>query len=140
MPIQRSDDAPASASTDEPKANFPPEFQAFFEAIAHLVNFEYTAEQWMEIAKTIQHFHAKPDVHEKALWKLLNSARSYFSEKLDSPGRKRESKLRLKHWTKTGALTTALMSELSWLGRVEIEASAAVPCRSQIRRTAQSLL
>ena len=111
--------AKSPAVTDEAKADLPPELQAFFQAAAGLITFDYTPEQWREIAKSIQHFLAKPEAYEKALLKLLNSARSFYLETLNKPGRKREEKWRLNHWTKVGKLADTLMSELLWLARNE---------------------
>jgi hypothetical protein len=104
---------------DEPTTDWPPELLAFFQAQAKRIAFEYSEEQWIEIAKSIEHFHAKPDVYEKAFLKLQNSARSFFLETLNAPGLKRQKKWRVNHWTKAGKLAEALMSVFFWLARDE---------------------
>jgi hypothetical protein len=97
----------------------PLELQEFLRAQVELLLFDYTPEQWMEIAKSIQHFQ-EPDAYENALFKLRNSARSYFLATFNQPDTKRRKKLLLKHWTKTRDLADALMSEFFWLARDEL--------------------
>lgn len=81
--------------------------------------FEYTVEQWAEIARSFQHFDISQEMIEKAHSQLQKSARSYLLEIVNKPKRKQARNWRLKHWIRTGKLADALISEMTWLSRNE---------------------
>ena len=104
------------AVTDEPKADFPPALQGFLRAQPSYIASAYTDVEWMEIAKSIQHFQPEPHAFEKAL-RGLAVARDIIR----CESSKQEVKLRnqqmLSHWAKAGKLAGALKSTFSWLAR-----------------------
>ena len=77
--------------------------------------FDYTAEQWAQIAKSIQHFETTHEAIEVARLGLQRAAQRFSERLLDGPGFKQKNALVLKHWITIGKLADALMSEFTWL-------------------------
>jgi hypothetical protein len=86
---------------------------------AALLTFDYSSEEWAEIAKSLGSLNAKQEAIEKARVQLRNSARSHFLRNLNAPGQVTEKKWRLRHWLKVVGLSGALLSEFYWLEKDE---------------------
>ena len=109
--------------TKKPEAA--PAIQAFLGAGADPITFEYTAEQWAEIARSIQQLHAKPEAIERARRELKTSARSFLWEVVNKARNKHNRKRLLWHWVRAGKLADALMAELTWFARNNVHPTSA---------------
>jgi hypothetical protein len=94
-----------------------PSIQDFIRAGGSLRTFDYTAEQWMEIAQSLQQFLPKQETIETVRSQLRNLARSFLLDLVDDPRHKQRKISQLKHWNKASKLADSLMSELTWLAR-----------------------
>jgi hypothetical protein len=114
-------DARRFAPTEPDKfKELPPALQEHMLRAAELLTFDYSPEQWAEVAKSLQPLKAKDEAIEKARGRLERAARSFFRDKLNGPGHKRQRQWKLEHWTKVDKLADALISEFFWLERDEI--------------------
>jgi hypothetical protein len=105
----------------------PPTLQILFRGAAEFLIFDYSTEQWAEIAKSFQALHAEPDAVEKARVRLVSAARSYYLEDLNRPGRKQQNKWRIQHWVKAFKLADALGHEFNWLARDQVNNAGPAP-------------
>jgi hypothetical protein len=98
--------------------NFKDAIQEMTRVVAALATFDYTTEEWAKVAASLRPLSAAdPQMIEKVRLHLVRSARSYFLQMANGPGKKQQKKWRLKHWTKVKNLADALMSEFFWLKR-----------------------
>jgi hypothetical protein len=82
--------------------------------------FDYTAEQWAEIAKSFEPLQPQEQVIERARVLLVWSAREYFLAAVNGPRHEMRKKLQSGHWAKVQSHADALMSQLRLLARDEL--------------------